>query len=56
MFNFLFLFGAAAALSCVDNPCNNGCQCETSCKDENDYYCRPQGKRKRKENYLEINL
>lgn len=42
MFNFLFLFGAAAALSCVDNPCNNGCQCETSCKDENDYYCRPQ--------------
>ena len=48
MLNFLLLLGAAAALSCNDNPCRNSCQCETSCKDENDYYCRPNGKFKRK--------
>jgi len=41
MLNFLLLLGVAASLSCNDNPCRNSCQCETSCKDENDYYCRP---------------
>jgi len=25
--------------------CQNGCTCEPSCKDENNYYCKPQGKK-----------
>ena len=37
--------GAAAAIvtgtSCHSNPCQNGCTCEQSCRDENDYVCVP---------------
>jgi len=33
------LIGATFAVSCKDNPCLNGCVCQQSCRDENDYYC-----------------
>jgi len=32
----------AIGTSCSNNPCLNGCTCQTSCRDENDYVCVPQ--------------
>ncbi|CBY31423.1 unnamed protein product [Oikopleura dioica] len=38
----IYLFNHRRQRSLTDPvPTQNSCQCETSCKDENDYYCRP---------------
>ena len=35
------LVATPTGMSCKSSPCQNGCTCQTSCRDENDYVCVP---------------